>query len=673
MALIGVGCLLSLLGPAIYGYDQDRHLARTVLLLGGDLGQLVRGVEASNDHSTLSGLFFGLMAPAMAISGRPEWLWTYLDLLILLGAIPMWWVARSVSNAKVAWIATALYVTSSGRIENSWLGIHSSLSLLFAALWHLALLRYLEKWNARSLIAALVLLAALLSLHLSYLPMAATGASLVLWGRLQEYERLRRYTRPGGATALLLAVVAAVTAAAAGRIVRGWDQDRLWLATRNLTAAVGEHVGFVTPLIRGATWPYEPGANALMYLGLPLLVLGLCTLWAPWSWLRSVGPADDAVRNRLRAWVLFAGLAQLAGAWVGVREWHLTPENTMRYRHVAALAPVFMVLVALGVAALGSLVARAVRQRMQPAVAAAAVLALLSGTHMTLLATGYRDHSWRAGGMAILPELQETVAATRSRWNYDEDWFRTSVFIEPDRSPMQAQPRWEYLVYWLFREAPPPAAAARLSPGLVLYLAESGSALERSVRATQVVVDTLRTRYHTAYLCRRSAESLVDAEPFFLTYGPRREGNHLLLEPPLMLTKKEVKTQQSAYLLIAANVELPGDAGQKLAEVVIEESRSGLVLGARLYGRDFLRDGMLQRIIGPHVQVRGRDGDSLRVALTSDSGGDARYLRGGAVLAGWTPADVEAVSIGFDAYIAPGNPWEGQRQRRIDRPGVRIW
>jgi hypothetical protein len=116
-ACIVLGILLSLTGPCRYWGDQDRDLERTASLLQGEWSVVSKGPDAPVFGKTPSGILYLVLAPAMALSGRPEWLYTYMDVLILLGCIPMWFLGRYLGGRKLGWLAAALYAMSSDVME----------------------------------------------------------------------------------------------------------------------------------------------------------------------------------------------------------------------------------------------------------------------------------------------------------------------------------------------------------------------------------------------------------------------------------------------------------------------------------------------------------------------------------------------------------------------------
>lgn len=669
------GACLSLLGPAIYGEDQDRHLVQTVLLLEGDLGLLGRGLLVSGGHHTLSGLFFALLAPAMAISGHPEWLWSWMDLLVLLGAIPLWFLARSLASGTVAWIAVALYVASSGRIEHSWLGIHSSVVIPLGILGHLALVRYLDSGRRRDLVAAAAVLAVCLSLHLSYLPMLVAGSALILWSRWPALAR-----RPALAEVSPGVVAAAVAAWVLGAIVLllgvlGWGVRELRGVAVNLLFALAEHTGPSAPSLRGGDWSYAPypgKAAAAALAGLPVLLAGVVTLWGRRTALPGWLGIPPGRVPMLRRWVLVMALVQLGAALAGIDAWKLTADNVWRYRHITALVPVVMILITLGLAGIGEWVASLMSR---PGLARPVTLTMVgtvAALHLLVLAVAYRQAPWRVSGPAVLPELSEVVETTRARWQYDQAWFGRSVFTDALEGPSMGQPRHEYLLRWLFRDRTTGPAADPPGPDKVMYVARPGGVLQREVLAREEILDSAVTTTHVAYLCRRRAGALPDAAPLLLTYGPREEDRYLLGPDPRELIGTGAAAPPEGYALIAANVELPESVPEVLAEVVVEEDPGHLAIGARLYGRGLDPGSMGEGIQGPHLVIHHRNGRVIRLSFSDRPGDATSQLSVVDTLRGWSARDVAAVFVGVDRFRNPGNPWEGIPPHDIPRQVVRL-
>ena len=374
----------------------------------------------------------------------------------------------------------------------------------------------------------------------------------------------------------------------------------------------------------------------------------------------------------LRRWVLVMALVQLGAALAGVDAWQLTADNVWRYRHVTALVPVVMILMTLGLAGIGGWASSGVGR---PGLARAATLGMAGAAaslHLLVLVVAYRHVPWRVSGPAVLPELSETVDATRARWGYDQAWFRTSAFSDVVEGPSMGQPRYEYLLRWLFRDSTTGPATDPPGSDDVMYVVRKGGALQREVLDREEILDSVVTATHVAYLCRRRAGALPDAAPLLLTYGPREEDRYLLGPDHRELAGTGAAPPPAGYALIAANVELPETVPEVLAEVVVEEDPGHLAIGARLYGRGLEPGSMGDGIQGPHLVIHHRNGEVIRLSFSHSPGDATSQLTVVDTLRGWSARDLAAVFVGVDRFRNPGNPWEGIQPHDIPRQVVRL-
>lgn len=506
LSVLALSLIVSLVGPCLgYWQNVDRDLERLARFVDGDWHPLIEGHRAPLFGQTLGGLFFLVLAPFYIISSNTAWLYGVIAALVFLSVIPLWYVARRICGSPVAWIACTIYAVSFGRVFSGNLGIHSYMSLLPVMLFHLVLLRVVAQPTICSIIGALLLCLASLSLHLSSLPLLLIAPLIVL---VYRWPLLTSQARTICKMALALVGIA-ILGYGLWKLpakVEHFSQEQAWqnavCRVRNTVRAVESVTSFRAAMVGDGAWVdldsraqrVWHGDGILRAIPPIFLLIGVVTLLRPppdWVVRRMGMPCGRALRLA-RTWVLLSTSLQILIAGTFVPNWSVGGDCWQTYRNIIPAVGPLQILMAIGVVRLALLV----RSNQPSPATVIAILLLLVAGHAGSLARLYSSCPLRLARYPISDGQFAVIAGLSSRWAIDREWLTSCSYTEPTAiglSPYQIR---------TWSEVSKSRRGRPLRLGHVLILAKSGSVLDRAIKVQpQAVLDAERAGDHIGYIC----------------------------------------------------------------------------------------------------------------------------------------------------------------------------
>jgi len=554
LAAASAACVLSLMGPrSFYYWDHDRDFGRVARLLHGDLAVLRTGqLQAGGGVQTLSGLFYAVLAPFMAISSDLRWLYGAIDALVLLGAIPAYRVARLFFGWDGAALFALLWLLDNGRVMLSNEGWHASLLLLAAPGWHLAALYQLRAPSRGSWLAMALLTFANLSLHLSFAPLVLGYAILLARFRAPSTWR---WLYPS-----LLALIPFVGGAIA--FLRG----RLAFAFFGLPLArtLDLLIGFDTN-----TWSWG----------------GLAAAHSAWQWpvyfVTLLGMIVVATRTFVfdeqglfRAWLLSMSAAHLGALWIGFAFYEHRTALIDRRCSGGWFLPALMAFHC-GLLWLGR---RFWPRRPWFAVGLALTLHLvvLSRRRWTAPATAFAvgppdAAAVNSSGRAAAPSSYEALAQAMRTWGVDAEWLYYHSYTDRLETGVSLMP---FYLGWLQRENGGRAAhAAHLDSFRLVFVPLTSRLAEQLSSVCQQRFDRFGLR-----ACLLNAEEM----PANLVRFVRDPGKWRLSTGDLHVERSPAGGLR--HLLASRETPPPEALAELSYDATVSDSADGLRLSATMFG-----------------------------------------------------------------------------------------
>lgn len=653
VAVIALGVLLSLLGPCHnYTPDTDRDFQRTRLLLDGQLELALIGHDAAIFGRTLSGVFYLILAPVMLLSRNPAWLFAAVDVIILLGLVPLWHICRRFFDREQSWVAVACFAVSSGRICYS--NQAQYLHIAFAAAWHMMLLAYLVRPSARILSVLGLGLLVLLSLRLSALPLVVGLAFVFAGGRFARTSGRRSLVALASlagavvATALLYDPLRNIVVGRLGSL----SAPELWARGRHALLAMGEQTGFVADL---------SSASLAKYCLLPLVAIGLATTATSRRYPshRLTDRSDRSRKKLLAGWVAATAGLQLPAAMLLVNEWDGNHYADHHYRHLIPCWPALHVLTMAGLFR----VVCPPRRRLRTILTLGALCLVAAGHVAAVSGVFSRAPSRFSRNVSAGYPRSALVSDLLRRWRVGPEWLPASVYYEPGIMPLG-----RYLLDYLAETASGNDEVDVIGPRYAVYVVRRGGEPERRLLAERSVAASAGLGGLRGYLCPRRPEDIATFNALGAVVPSRSRRDYAVDEPCVAV---EADRRRNEMLLLVHNARPPERFhAEILYDVQVADRNGWLVVAAGVARPPWVHYGDNDVLRRPYVRlVSSKPGRSAVVELHVSESPTTIELEHFtwfrcrtatiAALPGWRADQLSDVRCGFEDYSDPSHPSSG--------------